>query len=105
MNTTQVLIMDLFPNQGSSITAAVGHCCSISFYLLLNECLQNNLVRCSLGAALVSVINLIVDAIGVGWTFVLLGGVCILITPLLYILVKIGPKWRERRRLQEERVK
>lgn len=29
---------------------------------------QNNLVRCSLGAAMVSVIDIIINAIGEGWT-------------------------------------
>ncbi|THG93227.1 hypothetical protein EW026_g7955 [Hermanssonia centrifuga] len=48
MNTIQTLIVDLNPSQGSSITAC------------------NNLIRCTAGAVLVSVIDLIIKAMGVG---------------------------------------
>ncbi|RDB28706.1 Quinidine resistance protein 1 [Hypsizygus marmoreus] len=67
MNSTQTLMIDLFPRQGSSITAC------------------NNLVRCSFSALLISVIQLIINAIGIGWTFVLLGGITVLVLPLLYL--------------------
>lgn len=82
MNSTQTLMIDLFPGQGSSITAC------------------NNLVRCSLSAFLVSVIDLIIRALGVGWTYVLLGGVSLLILPLLYLEMRIGPACRAKRRTQ-----
>ncbi|KAF7793391.1 hypothetical protein EIP86_004503 [Pleurotus ostreatoroseus] len=83
MNTVQTLIVDLAPTQGSSITAC------------------NNLVRCSLGAACVSVINLIINAIGVGWTYVLLGGICVLVGPIMFILMRMGPKWRAKERARQ----
>ena len=59
---------------------------------------QNNIVRCSLGAACVSVINLILEAIGIGWTYVLLGGVSMLVAPIMFIIIRMGPKWRARER-------
>ncbi|PCH33997.1 MFS general substrate transporter [Wolfiporia cocos MD-104 SS10] len=59
MNITQTLIVDLVPDQSASVTAC------------------NNLVRCSFGAALVSVIDLILNALGTGWTYVLLPGICV----------------------------
>ncbi|KZP22047.1 MFS general substrate transporter [Athelia psychrophila] len=80
MNTSQTLIVDLMPAQGSSVAAC------------------NNFVRCSLGAALVAVINIIDDALRPGWTYVLLGGVCVLSAPLLYVSMRIGPKCRAKRR-------
>ncbi|KAF9804675.1 hypothetical protein IEO21_09298 [Rhodonia placenta] len=50
MNITQTILVDLAPGQGASVTACY------------------NLVRCGLGAALVSVIDIIIDHLGVGWT-------------------------------------
>ncbi|KAL0953542.1 hypothetical protein HGRIS_004764 [Hohenbuehelia grisea] len=80
MNTTQTLCIDLLPSQGSSVTAC------------------NNLVRCSLGAALVSVVDLILRALTPGWTYVLFGGVCVLAMPLIWVVRHIGPRCRARRR-------
>ncbi|KAF7303670.1 MFS domain-containing protein [Mycena indigotica] len=80
MNATQTLILDLVPDQGSSVTAC------------------NNLIRCALSAAMVAVIQLIIDAIDVGWTYVLLAGLCIAASPLMWVVMIIGPRWRERRR-------
>ncbi|EIM87227.1 MFS general substrate transporter [Stereum hirsutum FP-91666 SS1] len=80
MNTTSTLLIDLVPTQGSSITAC------------------NNIVRCFLGAAVMSVINMILDALKPGWTHVLLAGLCIAVCPLLYVEMRWGPVWRERRR-------
>ncbi|KAA1468010.1 MFS general substrate transporter [Dentipellis sp. KUC8613] len=85
MNAVQTLLVDLAPAQGSSITAC------------------NNLIRCSLGAAMVSVVNIIIDAVGDGWTYVILAATCVAVTPLLYVEVKWGPVWRERRRKLAER--
>nr|GAT47577.1 predicted protein [Mycena chlorophos] len=84
MNATQTLLLDLAPTQGSSITAC------------------NNLIRCGLSAVMVAVIQLIIDAIGVGWTYVLLSGLCIVASPLIWIVMFIGPKWRARRRRKAE---
>lgn len=98
MNTTQTLIMDLFPAQGSSITAAVRRFLPFHLDRNIDMASQNNLVRCTMGAALVSVINLLTNALGVGWTFVLLGGICVLASPMIVVSVRRGPAWRERRR-------
>ncbi|KAJ7062025.1 MFS general substrate transporter [Mycena amicta] len=87
MNATQTLILDLVPGQGSSVTAC------------------NNLVRCALSAVMVAVIQLIIDAIGVGWTYVLLAGFCVVASPLMWVVMLIGPRWRERRRRKAEMAK
>jgi hypothetical protein len=54
-----------------------------------------------MGAVLVSVIDLIANALGPGWTFVLLGGLCAIFTPAVYLVIKIGPGCRAKRRQQE----
>lgn len=59
--------------------------------------MQNNLVRCLLSAVLVSVIELIFDAIGVGWTYILLTGITLLSLPVIYLELKLGPKIRKKR--------
>ncbi|KAI0308328.1 MFS general substrate transporter [Multifurca ochricompacta] len=86
MNAVQALLMDLVPNQGSSIAA-----CS-------------NVVRCSMGAGIVSLINPLIVALGDGWAYVVLGSFCVLAAPLLYIEIWRGPVWRERRRERERKV-
>ncbi|KAJ7195657.1 MFS general substrate transporter [Mycena pura] len=80
MNATQTLILDLVPGQGSSVTAC------------------NNLVRCALSATMVAVIQLILSALGPGWTYVLLAGMCVVSSPLMYVVMHIGPACRARRR-------
>ncbi|EJT99614.1 MFS general substrate transporter [Dacryopinax primogenitus] len=51
----QTLLMDLFPGRGASVTAS------------------NNVVRCLTGAVLVSIVDYIINGVGVGWTFTILG--------------------------------
>ncbi|KAJ7028578.1 MFS general substrate transporter [Mycena alexandri] len=79
MNSIQTLMLDLMPTHGSSITAC------------------NNLVRCSLGAGLVSAIQPLLDALGAGYAYLLLGGIATLMGPLVYVVVRIGPHSRARR--------
>lgn len=80
MNAFQTLLIDLFPKAGSSATAI------------------NNCVRCLIGALVTSVINLILKGLGTGWTYVLLSGICVLITPAFTVIViRFGPRWRARR--------
>ena len=97
MNTTQTLTVDLVPDQGSSVSACV---CLLSSVIRMSYSLvaQNNLMRCGLGAIAVSVINLMFDAMGIGWTFVLLAGLCVLTSPLLFVIMFIGPKLRAKRK-------
>jgi len=86
LNSIQTLLVDLIPNQGSSITAC------------------NNIVRCSLGAGIVSVMNPVLVALGKGWTYTLLDGLCVLVSPLLYAETRWGPMWREQRRKEQRLV-
>ncbi|KAH9858031.1 MFS general substrate transporter [Lenzites betulinus] len=80
MNGAQTILVDLAPSHGSAITAC------------------NNLVRCSFGAACVSVIDLMIKALGTGWTYVILTGICIVFSPIYWVLMRYGPVWRAKRR-------
>ncbi|KAL5533921.1 hypothetical protein ACEPAG_381 [Sanghuangporus baumii] len=79
MTCVQTIIIDLFPSQGSSVTATF------------------NLVRCLIGAGFVAAITPITNAIGPGWTYTLCGGLCFLMWPALLVELKFGPTWRKRR--------
>lgn len=59
---------------------------------------QNNLVRCLLGAGLVALIDIILNALGTGWTYVLLGGICALLAPVIPLMLWLGPRSRAKRR-------
>jgi hypothetical protein len=55
-----------------------------------------------MGAGMVSIINPMLVALGDGWTYVILGGLCVLVSPLLYVEMRWGPFWRERRRREHQ---
>ena len=46
---------------------------------------------------MVSVLDLIMNGIGIGWTYVLLGGLSILPLPLICGVMIIGPRYRIKR--------
>ena len=46
---------------------------------------------------MVSVLDLIINGIGIGWTYVLLGGLSILPLPLICGAMIIGPRCRTKR--------
>ncbi|GJD04247.1 major facilitator superfamily [Colletotrichum higginsianum] len=48
----------------------------------------------------VCLIDRMTSALRISWTYVLLGGVCALLLPLMYIEMKVGPKWRMKRDLK-----
>ncbi|KAK7006037.1 MFS general substrate transporter [Favolaschia claudopus] len=117
MNSIQTLMLDLMPTRGSAITACVRRfllslsCTFIHLHFVSpprtphSPVEQNNLVRCGLGAALVSGMQPLLDALGTGYAYVLLGGLSALMTPLLYVVVYIGPRCRARRiRMAMERM-
>lgn len=58
---------------------------------------ENNLTRCTLGAVFVSVIDLVIKRLGIGWTYVLLCGITLLLVPLTYLATQIGPRSRNKR--------
>ncbi|OHF02261.1 major facilitator superfamily transporter [Colletotrichum orchidophilum] len=81
MNT---LIVDLFPDAPATATAA------------------NNLVRCALGAVGTAVIEYMISGMGRGWSFTFLAALCAVLSPMLFLIAKKGPRWRNERRMREE---
>jgi hypothetical protein len=55
-----------------------------------------------MGAGMVSIMDPMLVALGDGWTYTLLGGLCLLASPLVIVEVRWGPTWRERRRQKQE---
>ncbi|KAH7139741.1 major facilitator superfamily transporter multidrug resistance [Dactylonectria estremocensis] len=84
LNTTMTLNVDILQKRSSAATACT------------------NLVRCLLAAVLVSVIERMTSRLGYGWTYVLLGAICLSMLPLFYVVMKFGPRWRKKREEKEE---
>lgn len=76
-NVLNTLVVDLNPHQPATASAAV------------------SITRCLCAAAGVSVLQLLFDAIGPGWTFTMISGLCYLTVP---------PLWLERRSGWERRL-
>ena len=86
-NILSVLLIDLYPLSPATATAA------------------NNLVRCLMGAAGTAVIIQMINAMGRGWCFTFITAVIFVTSPMLWVSMKMGPKWREARRVRVEKRK
>ena len=82
-----VLLVDLYPLSPSTATAS------------------NNLVRCLIGAGGTAVIIQMIEGMGRGWCFTFIAGVCFVASPMMWVLSKWGPGWREERRSRTEKEK
>ncbi|KAJ5362939.1 hypothetical protein N7541_003783 [Penicillium brevicompactum] len=82
-NTISTLLVDLYPTQAAKATAA------------------NNFMRCLLGAGATALIDPMLAAMGKGWCFTFIALVMLATTPLLLIVIRRGPNWREERRLKQ----
>jgi hypothetical protein len=40
---------------------------------------------------------------GFGWAYILLGGICLMLLPLMFLEMKIGPRFRQKRQKLEEK--
>ena len=74
-----VMIIDYYPQSPATATAG------------------NNLCRCLLGAGGTGVIIYMIDAMGRGWCFTFISLVIYATSPILWVILKWGPKWREER--------
>lgn len=83
LNTTMTLNVDILQSRSSGATACT------------------NLVRCSLAAILVSIIDRMTSAWGDGWTYTFWGAVCCTLLPLMLLEIRMGPKWRMKREAKE----
>ncbi|KAK8058729.1 Itaconate transport protein [Apiospora phragmitis] len=55
---------------------------------------SSNIVRCSMSAVLVGTLQIVIDKIGFGWAFTLLGSFC-LVAGFFYLIERMyGRKWR-----------
>ncbi|KAK0709295.1 major facilitator superfamily domain-containing protein, partial [Lasiosphaeria miniovina] len=79
LNSTMTLMIDIVRDQSSGVIACT------------------NLVRCSLAALLVSLIDRATQRLGHGRTYTLLGGLCCLLLPCIYVEIRRGPVWRAAR--------
>ncbi|KAK5047715.1 hypothetical protein LTR84_006380 [Exophiala bonariae] len=75
-STFQVLLVDIYPGRAGAVTAA------------------NNLLKCWLGAAAAALVIPMINAIGVGWTCTLFSVFFVAGSPLLWFIMKHGPRWR-----------
>lgn len=84
------MVIDLYPGASASATAV------------------NNLMRCEVGAAGVAAVQPIINAISAEWTFLLLAGITLAMSPLLMIEMRWGAGWRleraERLKRKEESI-
>ncbi|KAF2489379.1 MFS general substrate transporter [Lophium mytilinum] len=83
-NCMSVLLVDFYPLSPATATAA------------------NNLARCLLGAAGTAIIQIMIDSMGRGWCFTFIAAVVFCTSPILLVLMKWGPGWREARRKRLE---
>ncbi|KAH7171294.1 major facilitator superfamily domain-containing protein [Dactylonectria macrodidyma] len=81
-NTSNALLMDIHPGKVGTASAA------------------GNLSRCLLGAGATAAIAPMVNAMGTGWAFTLAGALVALCTPLVFVLMTFGMKWRKELRLK-----
>lgn len=79
-----LLVIDLNPTTAGASTAA------------------GNLVRCGLGAGAVASVLPCINRIGNGWTFTLMSGICIFFSPIMFIVMRFGPQWRQENALKLE---
>ena len=87
LNIMSVLMVDIYPESPATATAA------------------NNLTRCWLGAAATAVILPMIEGIGRGWAFTVIGFLCFLCGPVIGVVWVWGHGWRrERHRREKERV-
>ena len=59
--------------------------------------LQNNLIGYSFGAACIAVIDLVIRAVGTGWTYTIFAAIDLSVGPMIWLLVWLGPRSRARR--------
>ncbi|KAL5049330.1 hypothetical protein BDW71DRAFT_159519 [Aspergillus fruticulosus] len=78
-NTVSTLLVDFYPSNASAATAS------------------NNLVRCLLGAGATALIDPMLDAMGRGWCFTFIALVMLCTMPLLWVVIRLGPRWRNER--------
>lgn len=86
-NVTSTMLVDFYPLSPATATAA------------------NNLTRCLLGAGATAAIVPLINVIGKGWSYTLLGLLLIGTSPMLWYVYFRGKDMREKRRLRDEKAR
>lgn len=77
------LVVDLYPEAPATAIAA------------------NNLFRCLFGAGGTAVVETMLKSMGRGWCYTFLALIVVVFSPILWISMKWGPRWREERRVRK----
>lgn len=56
---------------------------------------SSNIVRCALAAITISFLQGMINAIGIGWTFTFMGGLCVVAVALFGVDYRWGTAWRQ----------
>jgi multidrug resistance protein len=83
-NTIATLIIDLFPETAATAMAA------------------NNFGRCLFGAGSTAVLVPMLEAMGRGWFFTFIAFVMLSTVPMVFLLIRVGPRWREEQRSKQK---
>lgn len=83
-NAVNVLIVDIYPSQAGAAVAA------------------NNLTRCLVGAGATAVIVPMIDGMGAGGAYTLIAGLYVIFSPMLWLVMTRGMRWRAEMRVKEE---
>lgn len=84
MATTNALLMDISQSQAGAVMAA------------------SNLTRCALGAVASAAIQMMIDKLGLGWTYVVFGIIFIAFSPMLAVHYFKGWQWRAYAKRRED---
>lgn len=87
VNTVNTLLIDIYPHKAGAAVAA------------------NNLTRCLIGAAASAAIQPMIDSVGSGWAFFILGALYVVFFPSMLVVMKKGPQWRAEVKAREEKKK
>ncbi|KAI0889845.1 major facilitator superfamily transporter [Annulohypoxylon maeteangense] len=79
-NAINVLLVDVNPGKAGAATAS------------------NNLTRCLVGAAATAVIGPMINGVGIGWAFTILGFIYIAFSPMIFLVMNYGIQWRKEKR-------
>ncbi|KAI0114602.1 MFS general substrate transporter [Hypoxylon sp. NC0597] len=63
----------------------------------------NNLCRCLIGAGAAAIGAPIIERIGMGWMSVLVAGIWVVFSPLLWLVIFKGPRWRKVKNTDRQR--
>lgn len=86
-NAANVLLVDVTPGRAGAAVAA------------------NNLTRCLIGAVATAVITPMINRMGSGWAFFLIGMIYVAVMPGLFLIQSRGMEWRRQLRESEDRKK